>query len=55
MVPGVSVMQVARRYAMNANVIFEWLRDPRYAPGADSSVEANATDIACFIPVERFH
>lgn len=26
---GVSVAQVARRYAMNANMIFKWLRDPR--------------------------
>jgi transposase len=25
---GVSVAQVARRYAMNANMIFKWLRDP---------------------------
>jgi transposase len=30
--PGVSVAQVARRYAMNANLIFKWLRDPRYTP-----------------------
>ncbi len=30
--PGVSVAQVARRYAVNANLIFKWLRDPRYAP-----------------------
>jgi transposase len=30
--PGVSVAQVARRYAVNANLIFEWLRDSRYAP-----------------------
>ena len=29
---GVSVAQVARRYAINANMIFKWLRDPRYAP-----------------------
>lgn len=29
---GVSVAQVARRYAMNANMVFKWLRDPRYAP-----------------------
>lgn len=29
---GVSVAQVARRYAVNANLIFKWLRDPRYAP-----------------------
>jgi transposase len=41
---GVSVAQVARRYAMNANMIFQWLRDPRYAPGA--------ADAAGFLPVE---
>jgi transposase len=28
--PSVSVAQVARRYAMNANMIFKWLRDRRY-------------------------
>ncbi len=27
-----SVAQVARRYAANANMVFKWLRDPRYAP-----------------------
>ena len=32
-VPGVSVAQVARRYAMNANLIHKWLRDPRFVPG----------------------
>ena len=30
--PGVSVARVAQLYAMNANLIFKWLRDPRYAP-----------------------
>jgi transposase len=30
--PGVSVAQVARRYAMNANLIHTWLRDPHFAP-----------------------
>jgi transposase len=25
--PGVSVAQVARRYAINANMIFKWLRE----------------------------
>ncbi len=29
---GISVAQVARRHAMNANLIFKWLNDPRYAP-----------------------
>jgi transposase len=45
--PGVSVAQVAQRYAMNANLIFKWLRDPRYAP--EPSAEP---DEACFLPVE---
>jgi len=45
--PGVSVAQVARRYSMNANLIFTWLRDPRYAPEASA-----ARDEACFLPVE---
>ena len=31
-VPGISVTQVARRYAMNANMIHTWLKDPRFAP-----------------------
>ena len=32
--PGVSVAQVARRYAMNANLIFKWLKDNRFSPAA---------------------
>jgi transposase len=48
--PGVSVAQVARRYAVNANLIFKWLRDPRYAP-ARASVLA-PTEEAHFLPVE---
>ena len=31
-VPGVSVSQVARRYDVNANLVFKWLRDPRFKP-----------------------
>lgn len=46
--PGVSVAQVARRYAMNANLIFTWLRDPRYAPPE----EQIAASEPCFLPVE---
>lgn len=38
--PGVSVGQVARRYDVNANLVFAWLRDPRFA------------DAARFLPVE---
>ena len=42
-VPGVSVSQVARRYDVNANLVFKWLRDPRFKPGEESS---------SFLPVE---
>ena len=45
--PGMSVAQVARRYAVNANLIFEWLKDPRFAPEADAFDQA-----ATFLPVE---
>ena len=50
--PSVSVAQVARRYAMNANMVFKWLRDPRYAPEAGAVVEESVADAACFLPVE---
>ena len=46
--PDVSVAQVARRYALNANMIFKWLRDARYAPGS-AQVAVNAP---VFLPVE---
>ena len=46
--PGVSVAQVARRYAMNANLIHKWLRDPRFA----SDGVAAETEIAEFLPIE---
>jgi len=48
--PGVSVAQVARRYAMNANLIFTWLRDPRFAPDPGSAPVP--PEEACFLPVE---
>ena len=41
-----SVAQVARRHALNANLIFKWLKDPRFA-SADT-VEA----VPVFLPVE---
>jgi transposase len=47
---GVSVAQVARRYAVNANLIFKWLRDPRYAP--DPTSVAPPAEEARFLPVE---
>jgi transposase len=45
-VPGVSVSQVARRYDVNANLVFKWLRDPRF--------KAVAVDdpAVSFLPVE---
>jgi transposase len=46
--PEVSVAQVARRYGLNANMIFKWLRDARFAPG---QAQASA-DTPCFLPVE---
>jgi len=42
--PGVSVSQVARRYDVNANLVFTWLRDPRFG---DSGGE-----VASFLPVD---
>lgn len=45
--PGMSVAQVARRYAVNANLIFKWLKDPRFAPEADASAQE-----AMFLPIE---
>ena len=45
--PGMSVAQVARRYAVNANLISKWLKDPRFAPDADASDQE-----AVFLPIE---
>ena len=46
-VPGVSVAQVARRYDVNANQIFNWLKDPKFS---DRPVMAlwRGTDAACY-------
>ena len=44
--PGVSVSQVARRYAMNTNQIFNWLKDVRFALSPDEA------DSAIFLPIE---
>ncbi|MDD9732361.1 transposase [Mameliella sp. AT18] len=51
LVPGVSVAQVARRYSMNSNLIFTWLRDPRYAPGPKEE-SCGPEDGDVFLPVE---
>lgn len=59
--PGLSVSQVARRYDVNANLVFTWLRDPRFAPeGVEPPIEALVADTAAsagdaaatFLPVE---
>lgn len=49
--PGVSVAQVARRYAMNTNLIHKWLRDPKFAPDPEI-VEEQVAETPCFLPVE---
>jgi transposase len=46
-VPDVSVAQVSRRNALNANMIFKWLRDARHAPGSAQA----AVDAPVFPPV----
>lgn len=43
-VPGVSVAQVARRYALNANMLHGWLRDPRYG-GDEGSEQGGVADV----------
>jgi len=49
--PGVSVAQVARRYAMNANLIFKWLKDPRFSPAAGEA-PVGPEGGSVFLPVE---
>ena len=43
-VSGVSVSQVARRYDVNANLVFKWLRDARFKPPEEEA--------CAFFPVE---
>lgn len=43
-VPGVSVSQAARRYGVNANMVFKWLRDPRFKTAGN--------ELPSFLPVE---
>ncbi|MFZ3584625.1 IS66-like element accessory protein TnpA [Loktanella sp. DJP18] len=50
-VPGVSVAQVARRYAMNTNLIHTWLRDPQFAPEVEVT-EVAGPEAATFFPIE---
>ena len=48
---GVSVAQVARRYSMNSNLLFTWLRDSRFSPGGAKS-SGGVHDGTLFLPVE---
>lgn len=49
--PGVSVAQVARRYSMNANLIFKWLKDPRFSPvTVETPAAPEGSNV--FLPVE---
>jgi transposase-like protein len=50
-VPSVSVAQVARRYAKNANMIFRWLRNPHFAPKPVETEEAEPM-VAAMVLVE---
>jgi transposase len=43
---GVSVSQVARRYDVNANQVFNWLKEPRFVAGEPPEAEVS------FLPVE---
>ena len=47
--PGVSVAQVALRYTVNANLIFKWLRDPKYRPKPGTGPDEAGVR---FLPVE---
>lgn len=49
--PGVSVAQVARRYSMNANLIFKWLKDARFSL-ATGKMAGALEDGSVFLPVE---
>jgi transposase len=50
--PGVSVAQVARRYSMNANLIFKWLKDARFSPSGSAPAPEGAVLEGVFLPVE---
>lgn len=47
-VPGASVSLVARRHDVNANQLFNWMRDRRFAPVEDGGENAEPV----FLPVE---
>jgi transposase len=44
-VPGVSVSRVGRRYDVNANLVFKWLRDPRFQASEEALPIAPSSSI----------
>ncbi len=50
--PGTSVAQVGRRYAVNANLIHKWLRDPRFRPSLGVDIDEEVLNAGTFLPVE---
>lgn len=52
--PGVSIAMVARRHGINANVVFGWLRDPRFGgkavPVEFLPVATSSTPVAPLAP-----
>lgn len=54
--PGASVAQIARRYCANANMIHNWLKDPRFAPNTeDLSMPADASFIELDVSAAALH
>jgi transposase len=50
---GVSLAQVTQRYSVNANLIFKWLKDPRFAPlYSGPSLEERVPFEGVFLQVE---
>jgi len=52
-VPGVSIAQVARRYATNANQIHNWLKDDRFAPMPQAEVEPESSFVELDMAAHR--
>lgn len=52
--PGISVSQVARRYGVNANQVFNWLKDPRFVGvGADGETTFQPVEVIEAAPAAR--
>jgi transposase len=51
-VEGASVAQVARRYAVNANLIHKWLRDPLFSWKTERTADLPAVDVFLRVEIE---